>query len=81
MRRINILKAREAKTKRFLLYSFTQSEEYLSSMQLLERLRERSSRKEIRKLAKKHQLPTDEEKILFAKKIIKIMLDETRDGK
>ncbi len=81
MRRIDILKAGEVKVERFLPYSFTKNEEYLSSMQLLERLRERSSRREIRKIAKKHQLPVNEEKILFAKKIINIMLNETRDGK
>lgn len=62
-------------------HSFTQNQEYLSSMQIVESIRQNSSGQAIKKLAKKENMHYDNDKIEFAKEILKIMLDEISDGK
>ncbi|MEA3418681.1 MAG: hypothetical protein U9Q90_04705 [Campylobacterota bacterium] len=81
MKRIKVLKAGEAEVQPFVPVSFNQNEEFLSSMKIIEFMRTQNSKKEIRKVAEKRGLPYDDEKILFAKKIISNMLDEISDTK
>ncbi len=81
MKRIKIIKAGEAVVSPFVPRSFTQNEEFLSSIGLLKILRAKSSKKAIRKLAEEKRLSHDAEKIRFAGKIINMMLDESCNGK
>ena len=81
MKRIKVLRANEAKVEPFVPESFTENEVILSSMEILEYLRSRSSKKAIRKMAQTKGIPFDEEKILFSKKIINIIVDEISNGK
>ena len=81
MRRIKIIKAGEVAVSPFVPQTFTKNEEFLSSIELLEILRAKSSKRAIRKLAKKKGFSYDAEKIRFAGKIINMMLDESCNGK
>ncbi len=81
MRRIKIIKAGEVAVSPFVPHDFTKNEGFLSSMELLETLRAKSSKRAIRKLAKEKGLSQDAEKIRFARKIINMMLDESCNGK
>ena len=81
MRRIKIIKAGEAAVSPFIPRNFTENEGFLSSMELLETLRAKSSKRAIRKLAKAKGFSQDAEKIRFARKIINTMLDESCNGK
>ncbi|MEA3456817.1 MAG: hypothetical protein U9R26_09930 [Campylobacterota bacterium] len=81
MRRIKIIKAGKEEVSPFIPHSFTQNEDFLSSIELLETLRVKSSKKAIRKLAEEKELSCDAQKIRFARKIINMMLDESCNGK
>ena len=81
MRRIKIVKAGEVVVSPFIPHSFTQNEEFLSTIGLIEVLRAKSSKKAIRDLAKEKGFSQDAEKIRFARKIINTMLDEMSNGK
>ena len=81
MRRIRIVKAGEVAVSPFVPHSFTQNEEFLSTMELIKALREKSSKKAIRNLAKEKGFSQDIEKIRFARKIINTILDEINNGK
>jgi len=81
LRRIKIIKAAEVAVSPFVPHSFTQNEEFLSTIGLIEALREKSSKKAIRNLAKEKGFSQDAEKIRFARKIINTMLDESCNGK
>ena len=81
MKRIKILKAGEAEVQPFVPASFNQNEEFLSSIKTVELFHAQNSKKTIQKLAAKQGLSYDDEKILFAKKIISSMLDEISDRK
>ena len=78
MKEIKIFKSDEVLVKPFAPHSFTQNEEFLSTMGLIEALRAKSSKKAIRKLAKQTELSYDDEKIRFAREIINRMLDEIK---
>lgn len=78
MKKIKVFKADEVAVKPFIPHSFTQNEEFLSTMELIENLRAKSSRKTIRKLAKMNKISYDDEKIHFASTIINTMLDEMK---
>ncbi len=78
MKEIKIFKSDEVVVKPFVPHSFTQNEEFLSTMELIKALRVKSSKKAIRKLAKKTELSYDDEKIRFAREIINRMLDEIK---
>ncbi len=78
MKEIKIVKSDEVIVKPFVPHSFTQNEEFLSTMGLIEILRDKSSKKSIRKLAKQKGILYDDEKIHFAKEIINTMLDEIK---
>ena len=81
MKCIKIIKVGKVAVSPFVPYSFTQNEEFLSTIGLIEALREKSSKKAIRKLAKEKGFSQDAEKIRFARKIINTMLDESCNGK
>ena len=81
MKKIKMFRAGEVSVKPFVPHSFTQNEESLSTMGLPEILRTKSSKRTIRKMAKREGLPYDEEKIRFAKKIITMIADEISNGK
>lgn len=81
MRRIKIVKAGEVAVSPFAPQNFTQNEEFLSSIELLETLRTKSSKRAIRNLAKEKGFSHDAEKIRFARKIINTMLDESCNEK
>ena len=73
---MKIFKAGEVETRPFVPESFTKNEDNLSSMEIIASLRRGSSKKSIRNLAKKRGLDPSEKEIRFAKKMIKILLDE-----
>ena len=81
MKRIKIVKAGEVVGSPFPPHSFTQNEDFLSTIELLETLRAKSSKRAILKMAKEKRLSHDAEKIRFARKIISTMLDESCNGK
>ena len=81
MRHIKIVKADEVTVSPFIPRSFNQNEEFLSSIGLLKILRDKSSKKAIRKMAKEMGISQNTEKIHFARRIINTILDETSNGK
>ncbi len=78
MKKIKVFKADEVSVKPFIPHSFTQNEEFLSTIEFIEVLRAKSSRREILKLAKMNKISYDDEKINFAGTIINMMLDEMK---
>jgi hypothetical protein len=76
LKRIRVFKESEVTVHPFVPYSFTQNEEFLSSIRQLEVLRSKNSKHMIRKMAKQNGLPYNEEHIHFAKKILHIIVDE-----
>ncbi len=76
MKKIKVFKADEVSVKPFIPHSFTQNEEFLSTIELIEALRGKSSIIAIEKLAKMNNISYDDEKIHFASTIINTMLDE-----
>jgi len=83
LKRVEILKAKEVEieVEDFKPYSFLRDEEYLSSVELLEYFQRKNSKKSIKRLAQKSDLPYSREKILFTIDIINMMLNEINDGK
>jgi len=81
LKEIRRFRAGELEVTPFVPHRFTQNEEFLSTMGLIEILRAKSSKRMIRKMAKRENLSCDEEKIRFAKKIIKMIADEISNGK
>lgn len=86
MKQIKILKADKLEAgkveiEKYQPHSFTQNQEYLSSMQIIESFRKRSNKQSIKKLAKRNSISYDDKQIAFATEIINIMLDEISDGK
>ena len=80
MKEIKVFKAEEVAVRSFAPHAFTQNEAFLSSIELLEALRTKSSKSWIWKMAKEEGFSWDEEKIDFAWKIINTMLDEINNG-
>ena len=81
MKEIQLFKANELEVKPFVPHRFTKNEEFLSTMGLTEILRAKSSKRMIRKMAKREKLSCDDEKIRFARKIINMIADEISNGK
>lgn len=81
MKRIKIIKAGKVAVSPYIPHSFTQNEEFLSNIELLEALRAKSSKKAMRNLAEEKGFSHDVQKIRFARKIINTMLDESYNGK
>jgi len=76
LRSIKVLKADRVAVEPYVPYSFTQNEEFLSTMRRLEVLHRKNSKRMIRKMAKENGLTYREEDIDFAKKIIHIIVNE-----
>jgi hypothetical protein len=81
LKRVEILKAKEVEVEDFKPYSFLRDKEHLSSVEPLEYFQRKNSKKSIKRLAQKSNLPYNEEKILFTIDIINMMLNEINDGK
>jgi len=81
LRRIKILKAGEVEVDSYQPHSFTRNQDFLSNIEILDRLSKMSSKKNIKKISKKSRLPYDDDKILFATEVINIMLNEINNEK
>jgi len=81
LRRIKILKAGEIKVDSYQPHSFVQNQVFLSNREILDRFREMSSKKSIKRVSKKSGLVYDDDKILFATEVINIILNEIDDEK
>jgi hypothetical protein len=76
LKEIRVVKADDVTIKPFVAHSFTQSEDFLSTIELIETLRAKSSKKAIKKLANRRDIPYDSEKVEFAALAINMILDE-----
>ena len=81
MKKIKVFKADEVEVKPFVPHIFNQNEVIFSTIEPLKVPLAHSSRRNIRKLAEREGLPFDKGKIDFAKKIIKMMVDEINNGR
>ncbi len=81
MKQIKIFKAGTGEAEPYIPINFVQNGAFLQSSELLERLHAKSSKKSLRELAQRDGVEYDEEKIQFAKKIMRIALDEINNGK
>ena len=80
MKKITVYKAGEVKVETFVPHIFNQNEVIFSTIEPFKVLLARNNRRSIRKLAEREGLPFDKEKIDFAKKIIRMMVDEIKNG-
>jgi hypothetical protein len=76
LKKIRVFKEREVTVRPFVPRSFTQNEEFLSSIRQLEVLRSKNSKQMIRRMAEQNGLAYSEEHIRFAKKILHIIVNE-----
>lgn len=67
--------------KPFVPFAFNQNEATLSKMEIIETLHAKNSKRKIRELAEREEISFDKEKIIFARKMIKMMVDEISNGK
>ncbi len=81
MRRIKVLKAGEVEVDRYQPHSFTQNQNTSNGIDILDRLTMMSSKKAIKKIAKKSGLRYDDDKISFATEVINRMLNEMDNEK
>ena len=78
---MKIFKAGEVEVKPFVPFAFNQNEATLSKMEMFEILHSKNSKRKIRELAEREELSFDKEKVVFARKMIKMMMDEISNGK
>ena len=81
MKEAKVFKSKKVELRPFVPHSFTGNEDYSSSIELLEALRAKSSKRMISKMAEERGVSFDKEKIRFAKKVINMILDDISNGK
>ena len=81
MKKVKVYKKGELELRPYIAHSFNQNEDILSSMVSIDKLRDKCSKKEIRKTAEKIGIDYNAEMIKFAKKVMYSILDEVENGK